>query len=101
MLNKAVNSKPSINRLVIIGLGLIGSSLAVAARELGLADTVVGISRRSSTLELALDRGIIDQACDSLKAIANDLDAGDMVVIGVPTLTVPAILKECHELLSD
>ena len=101
MLNKAVNSKPSINRLVIIGLGLIGSSLAVAARELGLAETVVGISRRSSTLELALDRGIIDQACDSLKAIANDLDAGDMVVIGVPTLTVPAILKECHELLSD
>ncbi|MBT5796084.1 MAG: hypothetical protein HOI09_01740, partial [Porticoccaceae bacterium] len=70
MLNKAVNSKPSINRLVIIGLGLIGSSLAVAARELGLAETVVGISRRSSTLELALDRGIIDQACDSLKAIA-------------------------------
>ena len=101
MLNKTVNSKPAINRLVIIGLGLIGSSLAAAAKQLGLAETVVGISRRSSTLELALERGIIDQACESLKAISSDLGPGDIVVIGVPTLTVPAVLKDCHELLNS
>ena len=55
MSNKPENSAPMINRLVIIGLGLIGSSLAVAAKEQGLAKTVIGISRRTSTLELALE----------------------------------------------
>lgn len=77
MLNKTENSAPTINRLVIIGLGLIGSSLAVAAREQGLAKTVIGISRRTSTLELALESGIIDRACESLESVASELDTGD------------------------
>ena len=44
MSSKAQNSVPEINRLVIVGLGLIGSSLAIAAREQGLAKTVIGLS---------------------------------------------------------
>ena len=90
----------SINRLVVIGLGLIGSSLAVATRNAGLVSEVVGISRRTSTLDLALEMGVIDRAEQSLEAIAPQLGAGDVVVIGVPTLTVPSILKDCHRLLS-
>ncbi len=101
MLNKTENSAPTINRLVIIGLGLIGSSLAVAAREQGLAKTVIGISRRTSTLELALESGIIDRACESLESVASELDTGDLVVIGVPTLTVPSVIAACHQCLSD
>ena len=53
-------SKPIVNRLVVIGLGLIGSSLAAAAREKGLANQVIGISRRTSTVEMALKMGITD-----------------------------------------
>ena len=94
-------SPPVFNRIVVIGLGLIGSSLALAAREKGLAKQVVGISRRDSTLELALSLGIIDRVEPSLEAIAPELGAGDLVVIGVPTLTVPTVLKDCHRLLSS
>ncbi|MCS5583223.1 MAG: bifunctional prephenate dehydrogenase/3-phosphoshikimate 1-carboxyvinyltransferase [Pseudomonadales bacterium] len=83
-----------------MGLGLIGSSLAVAARKAGLAREVVGISRRTSTLDLALEMGVIDRAEESLAAIAPQLGAGDLVLIGVPTLTVPSILEDCHKLLS-
>ncbi|MDG1166197.1 MAG: prephenate dehydrogenase/arogenate dehydrogenase family protein, partial [Porticoccaceae bacterium] len=89
-----------INRLVVIGLGLIGSSLAAVARKHGLAQQVVGISRRESTLEIALQMGVVDRAEPSLAAIASELGAGDLVVIGVPTLTVPAVLQDCFELLS-
>ena len=88
MSNKAKKSAPQINRLVVIGLGLIGSSLAIAARQRGIAQRVVGISRRSSTLELALESGIIDEARESLDDVAAELGRGDVVVIGVPTLTV-------------
>ncbi len=101
MLQTSQTAQPVVNRLVVIGLGLIGSSLALAARNAGLATQVVGISRRSSTLDLALEMGVIDRPEQSLAAIAPELGAGDLVVIGVPTLTVPAMLKECSELLSD
>ena len=96
----AARSKPTINRLVIVGLGLIGSSLAAVARKKGLAQQVIGISRRESTLEIALQMGVIDRAEPNLAAIAKELTAGDLVVIGVPTLTVPAVLQDCFELLS-
>ena len=95
------SAKPIINRLVVVGLGLIGSSLALAVRKSGLAQQVIGVSRRASTVELALERGIIDIGEGGLDAIAADLGAGDMVVIGVPTLTVPAVLQDCADFLSD
>ena len=100
MVENSHTADNSINRLVVIGLGLIGSSLAVAARNAGLVNEVVGISRRTSTLDLALEMGVIDRAEQSLAAIAPQLGSGDVVVIGVPTLTVPSILEDCHQLLS-
>ena len=95
------DSMSKVNRLVIIGLGLIGASLALAARERQLASNVIGISRRSSTCELALQAGIIDFAVDNLSDIASELGAGDIVVISVPTLAVDSILQDCYQLLSD
>ena len=100
MVENSHTANTTVNRLVVIGLGLIGSSLAVAARKAGITQEVVGISRRTSTLDIALEAGIIDRAEQSLAAIAPQLGAGDIVVIGVPTLTVPSILEDCHKLLS-
>ena len=100
MPSDVTSSKPTINRLVVIGLGLIGSSLAAVARKNGLARQVVGISRRESTLEIALQMGVVDRVEPSLAAIAPELGFGDLVVIGVPTLTVPAVLQDCFEQLS-
>jgi len=89
-----------VNRLVVIGLGLIGSSLAASVRNRGLAKEVIGISRRQSTLEIALNNGIVDRCVDNLEQIAGELGTGDIVVIGVPTLSVPKVLENCISLLS-
>jgi prephenate dehydrogenase len=48
------------NRLVIAGVGLIGGSLGLAARERGLVKEVVGFGRTEANLRVALERGIID-----------------------------------------
>jgi 3-phosphoshikimate 1-carboxyvinyltransferase len=93
-------TEKTVNRLVIIGMGLIGSSLAAAVRERNIAKEVIGVSRRKSTLEIALNNGIVDRCAEDLAQVASELSAGDVVVIGVPTLSVPEVLKQSVELLS-
>jgi len=48
------------NRLVIVGVGLIGGSLGLAARERGLVGEVIGFGRTEANLRVAMARGIID-----------------------------------------
>ncbi len=48
------------NRLVIVGVGLIGGSLGLSARVRGLVGEVVGFGRTEANLKIALERGILD-----------------------------------------
>lgn len=90
-----------INRLVVIGLGLIGSSLAKAARDRDLCNEVIGSSRSPETLIKAMSGGVVDRVVDQIEDIASELGEGDVVVIGVPTLTVPTIVRQLQPLLAD
>jgi prephenate dehydrogenase len=79
-----------IERLAIVGVGLIGGSLARALRSAGAVGSVVGTGRRREPLETALRLGVID---------AFDLDPGravagaDMVVVAVPLLAIGGALR--------
>ena len=95
-MNKNMNSSAhNINKLVVIGLGLLGSSLCAAAKKLALAKQVIGISRRQSTIEIALSKGIIDRSVDSVSQLADEFSEGDVIVLAVPILSFPTILSEC------
>ena len=95
-MNKTPNSGAyKINKLVVIGLGLLGSSLCAAAKKLGLARQVIGISRRQSTIEIALKKGVIDRSEDSISQLADEFIDGDVIVLAVPILSFPSILSEC------
>ena len=95
-MNKTPNSGAyKINKLVVIGLGLLGSSLCAAAKKLGLARQVIGISRRQSTIEIALKKGVIDRSEDSISQLADEFRDGDVIVLAVPILSFPSILSEC------
>ena len=88
-------------RLLIIGLGLIGGSLALAARRRGLANEIIGASRSQSTLDAALALGVVDRVVVDLPTELKSLEAGDVVVLGVPTLTVPATLRTLRQYLPE
>lgn len=90
-----------INRLLVIGLGLIGSSLAKAARDQGLCNEVIGISRSPNTLTKALKANVVDRVASRIEDVAGELGEGDVVVIGVPTLTVPTIVSQLQPLLAE
>lgn len=89
-----------INKLVVIGIGLIGGSLASGLKKRGICKEVIGIARREDTCAEAVNLGVVDRAYISLKSIANELTAGDVIFISVPTLSVESVLQEIKENIS-
>lgn len=80
-----------INKITIIGVGLIGGSLAKALKEKKLAKVVFGYGRDSERLEKAQNNNIIDQFSTNLKeAVSNS----DIVVIATPVGTFKDILND-------
>ena len=61
----------TINRITIVGTGLIGASAGLALRAAGFPGEIVGWDRHPAQMQLALDRGAIDvAAADPLNAAA-------------------------------
>ena len=68
-------------RMAVAGVGLIGGSLALAAREAGLVREVVGYGRSAANLRLARDRGLVDRvAHEPADAVAG----AQAIVLAVP-----------------
>ncbi|MFP5350907.1 MAG: prephenate dehydrogenase [Gammaproteobacteria bacterium] len=80
-----------IARLGLIGVGLIGGSLAAALREAEHVREVVGYGRSLSNLEDATRLGLIDAALPSPEAVAR---ASDVVVIAVPVDSIGHVLAQ-------
>ena len=78
------------NRLCIIGVGLIGGSVARAARQKGLSKTIVGYGRQQDVNNLALAKqlGVID---DYFLDIAIAVKDADCVLIATPVGTIETI----------
>ncbi|MGM0772725.1 bifunctional prephenate dehydrogenase/3-phosphoshikimate 1-carboxyvinyltransferase [Marinobacter sp.] len=97
-------SQPLFQRVAVIGLGLIGGSLARAIRENGLAVTVVGTDKRPEELALGKELGIIDEAAGS---VAEVVAGSDLVVLAVPVKAIRTVLEEirphlgCNAVLTD
>ena len=71
---------PSYDSVVIVGVGLIGGSIAAALRLRGLARSVVGIGRSLDRLQAARDAGIIDRTATDF----DQIDKADLVVVCTP-----------------
>lgn len=68
-------------RVAIIGLGLIGSSLGHAIKRGKLANHIVGYARTQETRDIALKIGFVDSVCETASQAVED---ADLVVICVP-----------------
>ena len=82
---------PLINRLLIIGVGLIGGSLARALKKAEACKEIVGSDRNVAQLNKAIELGVIDRyEIDIKKAVAG----ADMVVLAAPVGSTEAILRQ-------
>jgi prephenate dehydrogenase len=76
-----------VSHLLVAGVGLIGGSLALAARAAGLAAEVVGYGRGEENLRVALARGLVDRVTRDPAAAA----AADMIVLAAPVGACAAV----------
>jgi prephenate dehydrogenase len=93
-----------IGRLSIVGLGLLGGSVAKAARAASLAQEIVGVGRNPKSLEPALRARTVDRVTTDL---SEGVSGADMIVLATPVATLegqlPAVWQAAssHALLTD
>ncbi|MDR2639058.1 MAG: prephenate dehydrogenase [Helicobacteraceae bacterium] len=79
-----------MRQLGIVGVGLMGGSLALAARERKLFDSIVGCGRSDESLRTALELNIIDRALRLEELIASS----DLIALAAPVETIVALIPQ-------
>jgi prephenate dehydrogenase len=84
-------------RLGLIGCGLMGGSFALALKQAGMVERVIGYSKSPSTTERARQMGVIDQVAESaLLAVSG----ADIVLIAVPVSATDATFRAIRHLVT-
>ena len=78
------------DKVVIVGVGLIGGSFALGLKAAGAARRIVGLERSPAALARARELGIVDEACGEPEPA---LRGADLVLIAAPVAQTPAILR--------
>ena len=81
---------PRFERMAVIGVGLIGGSLALALRRRGLVGEIVGVGRGAANLAVARRRGIVDRVTTDPAEGVRD---ADLVVLATPVSVLAEIGK--------
>lgn len=82
---------PAISKLVVVGVGLIGGSFALALRRAGLVDRVVGMGRSPENMQRALELGIIDEQTSDFAAA---LSGADFVLLAIPVKQTAGVMQQ-------
>ncbi len=81
----------SVNRLLVVGLGLIGGSFALGLKQRGGCGTVVGYDLNRDELMEGLRLGVIDEAADDLQQA---VEQADVVMLAVPVKVMERLMAE-------
>ena len=84
-------SGPVFNRVALIGLGLIGGSIAWAAKRAGAAGSIAGYARSAETRAKVREIGFCDEVFDSVTDAVKD---ADLVILCVPVGAMKAVADE-------
>jgi cyclohexadieny/prephenate dehydrogenase len=85
-------TKPALfNRVALIGVGLIGSSIARAAKAQGAAGSIVATARSAATRKRVAELGIADQVVETNAAA---VEGADLVIISIPVGACGPVAEE-------
>ena len=83
-----MQEKKLIPKLTVVGVGLIGGSLALALKAAGMVGEVVGVGRGQANLETALARGVIDSFTHD---VGEGVSGADLVFLSTPIQTMSLV----------
>jgi cyclohexadieny/prephenate dehydrogenase len=86
-----LNTTPHFNRIALIGFGLIGGSIARAAREQSLAAEIVATAHTAKTRARVGELGIVERVVDSNAQAVRD---ADLVILCIPVGACGAVAQE-------
>jgi cyclohexadieny/prephenate dehydrogenase len=86
-----VNAAPPFKRIALIGFGLIGGSIARAAREQGLAGEIVTTARSAKSRARVGELGIVDSVVETNAQAVKD---ADLVILCIPVGACGAVAQE-------
>ncbi|HEY4060755.1 MAG TPA: prephenate dehydrogenase [Puia sp.] len=83
--------------ITIVGVGLISGSFSLALKDRGLVRNVIGVSRTGSSIEKALELGLIDEALPLEEAVKKS----DLIYVAIPVdVTIP-MMRRIMDLVTD
>jgi prephenate dehydrogenase len=85
-------------KVVVIGVGLIGGSFALALKKAGAVQTVVGLGRSREVMARALELGIVDAAAESAQ---DAMRGADLVLLAAPVAQTGPILAQLAPWLEE
>ena len=89
--------QPLIKRMAVIGVGLIGGSLARVLRQKGAVGEVIGIGRGEANLKRGVELGVLDSYSLDPK---EGVQGADLVFIATPVCSIPAMVAQIAPFLS-
>lgn len=84
-------------KIAIVGVGLIGGSLALGLKDQGFTSQIIGVDNNSDNLEAALQLGIIDKKSGLKEAV----EQSDIVIISIPVNSSLKVIKEVLDISND
>jgi prephenate dehydrogenase len=85
---------PKFEKIAVVGIGLIGASLAAALKKSEPALKITAVDRSAESIQKAEKLGIIDQGFTEIK---DNLEDQDLIFIAVPVAAIPAVIREIND----
>ena len=85
-------------QVCVIGLGLIGASLAQAIKDSGLSSRLVAVDRHEPSIEEAIQQGLLEAGSSNLSDVVS---GSDLIVIAVPVQAVQSVFADIKQAMDD
>jgi prephenate dehydrogenase len=83
--------------ITIIGIGLIGGSMAISLKENGFADRIIGVDKSQDNLDKAVRRRLIDEDMD----LENAVKESDIIILSIPVNAMLQVLPKVLDLVDN
>ena len=83
--------------VTVIGVGLIGGSMALALKEKGIATKIIGVGRSATSIAKAIELGIIDEALPLEEAVAQS----DLIYVSIPVDATIPVMQQVMDMIND